>query len=243
MNTMARFQDAFAEALHDEDASFAPARQAAFAIYRNTAMRGCLDALEANYPAVVCLVGREWFRAAAAVHVAQSPPQDGRLVSYGSDFADFLGTFGPASGLPYLADVARLDRLWTESFIAEDAAVLDAAAIASFAADSLGALRPRRHPALRTFRSPLPAVSIWMASRHGLPASAEMVWQPEHAIVTRVGHAVCVTPVDAPTLRFIDAIGQGATLADAATSTLTAHPDARVDLLLAGLLQAGAFAT
>ena len=242
MSTMTRFQDEFAKALHQEDAAFPPANQPAFAIYRNTAMRGCLDALEANYPAIVCLVGREWFRAAAAMHVEQSPPPDGRLVSYGAAFPDFLAAFAPASELPYLADVARLDRLWTESFIADDAAVLDAATIASLAAESLGALMLQCHPALRSFTSPLPAVSIWLASRSGVAASAEMVWQPEHAIVTRVDHAVCVTPVDAAALRFIAAITLGVSLADAALATLAVYPHARIDLLLASLLQAGAFA-
>ena len=109
MSVLARFQDDFAEALYDERA-FAPADHAAFAIYRNTAMRACLDALEANYPAVVCLVGRDWFRAAAAIHVSQSPPRDGRLFAYGADFPDFIEHFPPASGMPYLTDVARLDR-------------------------------------------------------------------------------------------------------------------------------------
>lgn len=242
MSAMARFQDDFAQALHHEDAAFPHANQPAFAIYRNTAMRGCLDALEANYPAVVCLVGREWFRAAAAIHVEQSPPPDGRLVSYGLDFADFLAGFAPASELPYLADVARLDRLWTESFIAEDAAVLDAAAIAPLAAKSLGALRLQSHPACRTFTSPMPAVSIWLASRSGVAASAEMVWQAEHAIVTRVDHVVRVTPVHAAALRFMAAITLGVSLADAAFATLAVYPDARIDFLLSSLLQAGAFA-
>jgi hypothetical protein len=243
MSALARFQDDFTDALYGDVTDFAPATQAAFAIYRNTAMRACLDALEANYPAVVCLVGREWFRAAAAIHVAQCPPCDARMVTYGKAFAGFLAAFPPASELPYLADVAHLDRLWTESFIAADSRVLAATAVASLDADALGALTLHRHPAARPFTSSLPAVSIWQASRAGMAVGTELIWRAECAIVTRVDDEVRVMPVEASALRLLESIVEGASLADAAHSTLGMHPDARIDLLLASLLQAGAFAT
>lgn len=243
MNALARFQECFAVALDDDASDFALVRQASFAIYRNTVMRGCLDALEANFPAVVCLVGREWFRAAAAIHVSQSPPRDARLMVYGDAFAGFLATFAPARDLPYLSEVARLDRLWTESLFAADAGVLVAEAIAALGPESLGALRLQRHPAVRAFRSPMPAVSIWQASRAGMAADAGLVWQAEYAIVTRVDHEVHVTQVDADALHLLEAIVEHASLADAALSILGMYPDARIDLLLASLLQAGAFAT
>ena len=50
------------------------AAQPAFAVYRNTVMKGCIDALQANYPAVARLVGEEWFRAAAAIYVREALP-------------------------------------------------------------------------------------------------------------------------------------------------------------------------
>ncbi|WP_213949783.1 DNA-binding domain-containing protein [Luteibacter sp. dw_328] len=242
MSALARFQDDFADALYDERA-FAPVDQAAFAIYRNTAMRACLDALEANYPAVVCLVGRDWFRAAAALHASQSPPRDGRLFTYGDDFPDFIGTFPPASDMPYLGDVARLDRLWVESLVAADASVLDAATMTTLGPDGIAALRLRVHPATRTFAAASPAVTIWQASRAGVAVGADLVWQPEYAIVTRGHLEVGVAAVEAPVLRFLEAIAEGVSLADAALSTVAIHPDARIDLILASLLNAGAFAT
>lgn len=243
MSALARFQDDFADALRGDPTAFAPAGQPAFAIYRNTAMRACLDVLEANYPAVVCLVGREWFRAASAVYVSQSPPRDGRLTSYGDAFAGFLATFPPAAELTYLAEVARLDRLWTESFVAADAGVLTATAIASLGADALGAQTLHVHPATRPFASSLPTVSIWQASRAGAAVSADLVWRAECAVVTRVDDEVCVVPVEASALRFLESLADGACLADAALATLGTHPEARIDLLLSSLLRAGALAT
>ena len=243
MNGLAGFQGDFADALDGDATAFAPARQPAFAIYRNTAMRACLDALEANFPAVVCLVGREWFRAAAAIHVTQSPPRDPRLTTYGEAFAEFLVAFPPASELPYLVDVARLDRLWVESLVAADANVLAATTVASLGADALGALTLRVHPAARPFASSLPAVSIWQASRAGMAVGEDLIWRTECAVVTRIDNEVSVTPVEASALRFLEAIAESSSLADAAFSTLDRYPDARIDLLLASLLEAGAFAT
>lgn len=242
MTTLARFQDNFAEALYDDAGSFSLAGHAAFAIYRNTAMRACLDALEANYPAVVCLVGRDWFRAAAAVHVVQSPPRDARLFVYGDDFADFIEAFPPAVGLPYLVDVARLDRLSLESLFAADVDALRTDGLTGLDPGALGARRLPLHPATRLFAATTPAVTIWQASRAGLAVNDDLVWQAEFAVVTRTDLEVVVTPVSASALRLLEAIGAGASLADAALSTLAMHPDAPIDLNLASLLQVGAFA-
>ncbi|HVI54500.1 MAG TPA: DNA-binding domain-containing protein [Luteibacter sp.] len=243
MSALARFQAGFAHALHGDVATFAAANQAAFAVYRNTALRACLDALEANYPAVACLVGREWFRAAAAIYVSQSPPRDPRLSDYGDTFASFLAAFEPAGELPYLADVARLDRLWSESLVAADAVTLTAATMVTLEPDAIASLRLRVHPATRSFTSSQPAVSIWEASRAGIAVDAGLVWRAESAIVTRVDHGVRIAPLDVAAVHLLATIDAGASLADAAQSTLSHSPDARIDLLLADLLQAGAFAT
>ena len=107
------------------------ARQPGFAVYRNTVAKACVDALQANYPAVWRLVGEEWFRAAAAVFVRSAPPKDPTLVTYGAGFPLFLERFAPARDLPYLGAVARLDRFWTEAHVARDEAPVAAADVAA----------------------------------------------------------------------------------------------------------------
>ncbi|NID16088.1 DNA-binding domain-containing protein [Luteibacter yeojuensis] len=243
MSGLASFQRDFAGALFDETSLFGPAGRPAFAIYRNTVMRACLDALEANFPAVACLVGRDWFRAAAAVHVADEPPRDARLATYGEAFPAFLAGFEPAAALPYLADVARLDRLWSESLHAADATALGTRHLASLAPQALAGMRPRLHPATRGFASALPARTIWQASRQGEPVDDALAWDPEYAVVVRVGHDVRVLPAGAADIALLEACEAGATLGEATLAVAEAHPDARIDLILSGLLQSGAFAT
>ena len=113
-------------------------------------MKGCIDALQANYPAVARLVGDEWFRAAAAVYVreaAAAPTR--RCCTTARRFADFLARFAPAAELPYLPGVARLDRFWTEAHAAADAAALDPAASPALAPEALARTVLRPHPAAR----------------------------------------------------------------------------------------------
>ena len=64
---------------------------------------------------------------------------EGRLIlaDYGSDFAGFLAAEEATHGLPYLADVARIERAWVEAYHAPDAVPLEQAQ-ASLVAGPLG---------------------------------------------------------------------------------------------------------
>lgn len=142
------FQDRFAHALIalDPSENCAPeiaglVAQPGFTVYRNTVMKGCIDAMQANYLAITRLVGEEWFRAAAAVFARANPPRHPMLADYGAGFADSLAGFEPAAELPYLPAVARLDRFWSEAHIASDAEPLAAGALAR---PRSGTTRPRR---------------------------------------------------------------------------------------------------
>jgi hypothetical protein len=244
---LARFQDAFARALLAPDAAppaevAALAAQPAFAVYRNTVMKGCIDALQANYPAVARLVGDEWFRAAAAVYARETPPADPVLLHYGAAFPDFLSRFEPARDLPYLAAVAQLDRLWTEAHAAAEGEPLDASAVPRGATDLANArLRPHAAARWAWFES-APAYTIWSRNRAGHDDDGgDLEWRPEGALLTRRRDAIEWMPLDAAGCVFLDACAAGNTLAAAAKAALERQPDADMARLLSGLLAAGAF--
>ncbi|OUM01849.1 HvfC/BufC N-terminal domain-containing protein [Variovorax sp. JS1663] len=243
------FQDAFARALFAPDAADNPAvqrlaAQPAFAVYRNTVMKGCIDALEANFPAVARLVGSEWFRAAAAIHVAAHPPRDGRLLGYGEDFAGFLQDFEPAAELGYLGGVACLDALWREAHAAEDAPALDTAWLARHAPEQIAALVLRPHPAARwAWFDQQPIYSIWARNRTDGQENAELVWQGEGALLTRPFDSVAWQAIDHAACTFLDACAAGRPLGEAAECALAIDADADLAALLAALLRAGAFTT
>ncbi|CAN5897935.1 DNA-binding domain-containing protein [soil metagenome] len=246
-DSLAGFQSSFFGSLFDTNAASPLTAQPAFAVYRNTVMSGCVDALQANFPSVARLVGDDWFRAAAATYVRAQPPRDGRLLMYGETFADFLAGFlarcEPAHDLPYLPGVARLDWFWIEAHTATDAPAADSAWLASLPAEQLGALRLRPHPAARwRLFGELPIYSIWAANRVGTGDMERIVWHGEGALLTRPVDAVAWQALDRCGGAFLDACAQGFALAEAAGAALEIEPHADIASLLSQLLSAGALA-
>lgn len=245
--TLAVFQDRFAQALHAAETESAPEiagllHQPGFAVYRNTVMKGCIDALQANYPTVARLVGEDWFRATAAIYVGAHPPHDARMLHYGDDFPAFLARFEPADGLPYLPGVARLDRLWSEAHVSHDEAPLEPAVLSSLAPEALANTVLRPHAAARWQWFPeQPIYSIWQWNRAGLDNAPEIAWQSEGALLTRPSETVIWMALDAAGCAFLDACRAGCPLADAASAALEIAPETELAQLLSTLLGVGAF--
>jgi hypothetical protein len=245
----AQFQAAFADALlNPRDWPQSPLQdlvaQPAFAVYRNTVMRGCVDALAANFPAVVRLVGERWFRAVALDYATWQPPDDPRLLSYGRGFPDFLELCTAARELPYLAGVARLDRYWIEAHVAADADG-DASCLAGLSPEELGATVVTPHPATRwRWFAGQPIYTLWSGNRSpdAAPDALEIEWHGEGALLTRPQDAVLRRAASQADCVFLDACAgpHGATLAEAAGAAIGCQPDADLAALLAGLLRAGA---
>jgi hypothetical protein len=248
MGTLARFQDAFAAALvpgggADTDPLVAGlVAQPAFAVYRNTVAKGCIDALQANFPAIVRLVGEEWFRAAAAVFAARELPRSPSLLNYGEGFPEFLARFEPAAKLPYLGAVALLDRLWTEAHGAADAPALAREDFARLDPESLGDARLVPHPAARWAWNPdLPAYTLWSRNRAEGEPGGEIAWQGEGALLTRPGGAVRWTAASRGACAFLHACARGETVDRALEAALAHDGHAHVARLLSDLIDAGAF--
>ena len=67
----------------------------AFAVYANTGLRACIDALLAAYPSVVHTLGEAAFQPLAAQFARACPPKDPRMFLYGKGFADHLRAVAP----------------------------------------------------------------------------------------------------------------------------------------------------
>lgn len=242
---LTRFQDGFSRALlapADAPPAFDLAAQPGFAVYRNTVLKGWCDALQANYPAVARLVGDRWFRAAAVEYSRSHPPRDPSLLDFGEGFAAFLARFEPAAQLCYLADVARIDRLWTESHGACDAPCLEPAMIAGLSPERLAERVLRPHPAARwAWFGEQPIYTIWKRNREATEAAAPLDWHGEGVLLTRPAGIVRWTRLDAGGCAFLDACAAGRRLAEAAARAIGAHEAVDLGQLMAQLLESGAF--
>lgn len=241
MSALGEFQDAFTRALTGAGTeSDALARQPGFSVYRNTVIKGCTDALLANFPAVARLVGEPWFRDAAAAYARHSLPRDARLLFYGEGFPDFLAQFPPAAALPYLPGVALLDRYWIECHAAANEEAQSASALMRLPAGALGTtvIPPRASTRWRWFDD-MPVYAIWSANRAGR-AVDDLAWQGGGALIVRESDVVRWTGIGRAHCAFLDACAAGRTLAEAAQAAFAAAPDADIPALTAALLGAGA---
>lgn len=142
-----------------------------FNVYRNNVAVGLRSALAATYPVVKALVGEEFFAAMAKIYVADHLPSSPVLLNYGSDFPDFIETFEPARQLPYLPDVARVERSFNESYHAADAEPITIQALNALDTEALEKVRVVLHPSLRLIRSDWPVLSIWHAHQQDDPVA------------------------------------------------------------------------
>lgn len=193
-----------------------------FAVHRNNVLVSLVDALATTYPVVHELVGDEFFRACAAVHVRQCPPDSPVLALYGKEFGDFLDWFPPAQSVPYLGDVARLEYARVVACHAADSPVLQEfeSSLARGNAEAMQGLRFRFHPSARLVRSRFAVASIWAAHNGEGDLAVIDIDQPEASLVTRVGEDVHVLVVSEAAATFIGYAKAGATFGAAAAAAL-----------------------
>lgn len=242
MSALARFQDAFVRALYADDDVGGLAAQPGLRIHRNSVLRACVDALQANFPSVQRLVGAAWFEAVARAYARRCPPDDVRLLHYGSDFDAFLAGLPEAEQLPYLPGVAQLDRSWREAHVAADAAVLDPQAVAALSPERLAGARLAAHPSARWhWFAGLPVYSIWCAQRDALPVPDDLGWAGEGALLLRRDGQVRWQALGRGGCVLLEACQRGATLQDAAAQAQQADPALALADTFAALLGIGAF--
>jgi hypothetical protein len=246
MSELAAFQQDFGRALLSSDAQLGTERSQAIAlaltIHRNTSTKGLVDALAANYSTVAQLVGEEWFKACAIEFVRAHPARSPVLATYGAEFAPYLAEFPPAAELPYLSDVAQIDRMWVEAHTARDAIPLSSAELARLPESALAAQRMQLHPAARIAWVRHSAATIWI--HHRSPASdtpLEVADADEGILLTRAAGQVEYRLLDRAAFEFLASLSNGSGLGEAAEAALRSNADADVGRLLAETLIAGTF--
>ncbi|SDY82638.1 DNA-binding domain-containing protein [Pseudomonas sp. NFIX28] len=227
-----------------------------FAVYRNNVQSSLINALADAYPVVAQLVGDEFFRAMAALYVRRCPPASAVLSDYGHDFGDFIDGFAPAASVPYLADVARLERLRVMAYHAADACPVAPRQIAALMAEPaiLEQLRLELHPSLGLLASPHPVVALWAAHQgderpdnplqSSDPISIDLahidLQQGQNALVLRHELEVEVFAIDAGVASFIQCLHHSQPLPVAVASAFAVDPGFDPSQGLALLISRGA---
>ena len=139
-------------------------------VYRNNVTVSLIDALAAIYPAVQRITGADFFRAMARFHVRATRRPRRCCSSMAATFRPSSSAMNMRRSMPWLADVARIERAWLDAYHAADAAPLSPTALAAVAPERLADLVFTAHPATRIVRSQFAAVTIFAANRGTEPA-------------------------------------------------------------------------
>jgi len=203
-----------------------------FGIYRNNVAVSLVDGLAETFPVTRELVGEPFFRAMARVFATGAPPRSPVLVRWGEDFPAFVAGFPPAAGLPYLADLARLELARVRAYHAAEADALGAEDLSGYLGnpDHLPGACLILHPSLAVLVSDHAIVSLWAAHQgRGRIEEVDPV-RPESALILREGDDVVVLPVGRGTAAFIAELTMAPLCAAAAAG---AAKDPRFDLVQA----------
>jgi hypothetical protein len=213
-----------------------------YGVYRNNVTVSLINALAAVFPATQRITGSDFFRMMARVHVRTTPPKSPLLFEYGREFPAFIERYEHAGSMPWLADVARIERAWLDAYHAADAEPLSPATFAAIPQEQLGDVVLVPHPATRIVCSRYSALTIFSANRTRDPVPRIDAREPEDALVTRPALDVVVRRLPPGGAVFLSHLIGGKRLASAASAALDER-GAEFDLAanIAGMIEAGAF--
>lgn len=211
-----------------------------YGVYRNNVATGLARALAVRFPATEKIVGEEFFIAMARDFVLGHPPASPVLLHYGDEFAGFVANFAPATSLPYLADIVRLENAQIKAYHARDIAPVDPQILSRIAPDRMSGLAFTFHPAATVVRSSYPIVTIWSMNSGEQTLSPIENWEAENALVVRPELTVLTRKIASGSAAFLLALQQGATLGEACEESLEADRGFDLGQNLADLLRSGA---
>lgn len=212
-----------------------------FNVYRNNVAYSLIEALGKNYPAVKAQCGEARFNDAARLYLSQHPPRGKIMFELGLGFAEWLDGFAPATAqMPWLADLARLERAFLAAYHAGDTPPLDPAVMATIAPEAFAELRFIKHSAAVLMASSYSIFTLLEAGRNGAVVPEPL--EAQTVLVTRPRLEVEVRALPKDVSQFMSEILQGASLAEAAAAGFQTNPEFDLSACLGGLLQSGAMA-
>jgi hypothetical protein len=204
--------------------------QARMRVYRANAFGNWSAALAGAYPIVRAIVGPAFFELVARDYSQAAPSVSGDLHEYGAQLAAFLEGHAPATDLPYLPDVARMEWLAHRAYYAADAQPFDFS-------------RPtevRLAPSAALLESGWPLAGIWAAHQEGGdPSTVDLDAGADRVLVHRSGWRVEACSLRPGDFRFLAALQVRRALGPALEAAAAADPAFIARVALAAWVQAG----
>ena len=214
-------------------------------VYRNSGILACVEALRSNNLRLAAVMGDAFFSALARDYADAEPPSTRSLVGYGVSLAHFIAAAESEHGLPWLADIARLDRGWLNAHLAPDADPLAPGALAEIDGSTLMVSTLTMHPSLNIIDIEWAVASLWTDLKSGELPNRQMhlACRSEHVLFWRPEGEVRMRVLHPGEHAFLSSAMSQSPLGDACEAALAAEPSIDLSHLIAGAVSSGLFIT
>lgn len=209
-------------------------------VYRNNVTVSLIESLADIFPAVQSIIGEDNFQILARDYVRAHPPSSPLLFQYGQEFATFIETFEPARAVPFLADIARMDRGWLKAYHAADIVPLDGAKLGQVEPEKLAEINFIAHPATFILQSQFPIKDIFLMNRGFAELTRLDMAQAQSVMFTRPETDIRVIDLNRGQFVFMNTLLEGQTLGEAVAHSMHADADFNLNTALQLLLRTGA---
>ncbi len=188
--------------------------EARFDIYRGSVSGLFTQVLAEIYPVCKRLLGNRFFDGMVDHYIVGYPSTSANVIDYGRQFPEFLEGFEPVSGLPYLADTARLEWVWHRAFNARNSTPIDTSELMLLNEDQLYRTVLMLPPGTRLLHSIYPVDTIWQQNQpeNKQPTDIQLEVQDHYLLVRRLGYEVRIDRFSHEYWLLLDSINQGLTL-------------------------------
>lgn len=204
-------------------------------IYADAYFYRLLQVCKEDFTATLAVIGETEFHNLITGYLLAHPPTEPSVLYAGQHLSVYIGASPIGERWPYLADLARLERLLIESFHAADAAPLSLAAMRAIAPGDWPDVEMRLHPATRLLDTCWRIDEVLAAVARGNPpaepdagAVTLVVWRRD----ARVSHRA-IEPVEAAALRLAEPGAQFGAICEVIAAS--AHDGGATDVI-GGLL-------
>lgn len=158
-------------------------------IYQNNVYAATQDYLQEVYPALLGVIGNDFFKQVAQHHIQSMPPSQGNIHLYGGQLSNAFAQFEGLQGLDYLYDLSEYEWAIHSAYFAKVSEPVDPAAVAQ---DELLTLAVRFNSSVALIDSTYP---IYEIHRQSLPSysgevSIDLNQSQDNVLVYKDGFAV-----------------------------------------------------
>lgn len=158
-------------------------------VYREGYALRLIEALTADYPGLIAMVGEEQFEEMARAYIAAHPSRHPSVRWFGRNLASFLDSAAPANCLPAAAEMARFEWELGEAWDAADQKPVAAAALMALPEEAWETLSFTTLPSLRRLSLAFEVPQAWQRREETAPGTLEVgaapapvpwvIWRPD----------------------------------------------------------------